>query len=82
MKDIIQKFQKNERDTGSSEVQIIAMTQRIQSISAHTKFHKKDFHCKRGLMQCISRRKSLLKYLKSRDGERYLELVQALGLRH
>jgi len=82
MKELIQRFQKNPQDTGSSEVQIILMTQKIQSITDHVKSHSKDFHCRRGLMQCVSRRKSLLKYLKRQSQDRYHSLIKALGLRH
>lgn len=82
MKDIIEKFQIDPSDTGSASVQVIYMTQRILSIAEHTKTHKKDFHCRRGLMQCISKRKSLLKYIKKGSVQKYQDLIKALGLRH
>jgi len=82
MIELIQKFQKNPQDTGSSEVQIILMTHKIQAITGHIKSHSKDFHCRRGLMKCVSRRKALLKYLKRQSQERYQSIIKALGLRH
>jgi small subunit ribosomal protein S15 len=82
MKDIIEKFQKNKQDTGSSEVQVIQLTHKIKVISDHIKLHPKDFHCKIGLMADISQRKSLLSYLKRKKLSRYQELIKALGLRH
>jgi small subunit ribosomal protein S15 len=81
MKEIIEKFQRDPKDTGSAEVQVILMTQRIQMISAHMQKHRKDVHCLRGLKQCISKRKSLLAYVSRKSVQRYQELIQALGLR-
>lgn len=82
MKEIIQKFQRSPKDTGSSEVQIILMTERIQSVSEHLKAHPKDFHSRRGLMKSINQRRSLLSYLKRENQSRYQEVIGALGLRH
>ena len=82
MKDIFAKFRKNEADSGSSPVQVILMTGRIKSISEHMKAHPKDLHCRPGLMQCISKRRSLLAYIKKGDVTQYQDLIKALGLRH
>lgn len=82
MNEILEKFQLNGKDTGSSAVQIIHMTRRIQEIAAHVKTHRKDNHCLRGLMRCISKRKSLLAYLKKGNQQMYQDLIRALGLRH
>ncbi len=82
MNAIFSEFQKSPKDTGSSEVQVIRLTQRIQSLSLHMQKHRKDFHSRRGLLQCISLRKSLLSYIKRHSVSRYQSLIQALGLRH
>jgi small subunit ribosomal protein S15 len=78
----LQAFRRSPDDTGSPEVQVAAMTHRILEISEHLKIHRKDFHCKRGLMILLGRRKSLLAYLKRKDVSRYQGLIQSLGLRH
>lgn len=82
MNDLIQQFQQNPKDTGSSAVQVIRLTDKIKTIAEHVKAHKKDLHCRRGLMAAISQRKSHLAYLKRKNEAKYFSLIQALGLRH
>ena len=81
VKDIIAEFGKDEHDSGSAEVQIAIMTQRIKHLTEHLKVHKKDNHTRRGLMQIIGKRRRLLKYVKNRDIEGYRELIKKLGIR-
>lgn len=68
-------------DTGSPEVQVAILTARINELTPHFKTHAKDHHGRRGLLRMVSRRRKLLDYLKSKDAERYLALIQKLGLR-
>ncbi|HWU71487.1 MAG TPA: 30S ribosomal protein S15 [Pseudoxanthomonas sp.] len=68
-------------DTGSPEVQVALITARIEQLGEHFKTHKKDHHSRRGLLQLVNRRRSLLDYLKRKDGERYKALIEKLGLR-
>ncbi|MBK9215635.1 MAG: 30S ribosomal protein S15 [Chloracidobacterium sp.] len=68
-------------DTGSSQVQIALLTQRINALTEHFKIHKKDNNSRRGLLQLVSRRRKLLDYLKHRDIEQYHELIKKLGIR-
>ena len=68
-------------DTGSPEVQVALLTARIEHLSGHFKTHKKDHHSRRGLLQLVNRRRSLLDYLKRKDNERYKALIEMLGLR-
>ena len=68
-------------DTGSPEVQVALLTARIEHLSGHFKTHKKDHHSRRGLLQLVNRRRSLLDYLKRKDNERYKGLIEKLGLR-
>jgi small subunit ribosomal protein S15 len=82
MIELLSKFQKSPKDTGSSHVQVVRLTKRIQDLSQHMQKHRKDFHSRRGLMQCISQRKSLLAYIKRHSVQEYSELIAALGLRH
>ena len=79
--ELIQKFGLHERDTGSPEVQIALLTERIKLLSEHFKVHKKDHHSRRGLMKLVGRRRRLLDYLKREDVERYRRLIEELGLR-
>jgi len=79
--ELVAKFGKNEKDTGSAEVQIAILTDEINNLTSHLKTHIHDFHSKRGLMIKIGKRKSLLTYLKNRDLESYKRVVEALGLR-
>ena len=68
-------------DTGSPEVQVALLTGRIEQLTEHFKTHKKDHHSRRGLLQLVNRRRSLLDYLKRKDNERYKALIETLGLR-
>ena len=79
--ELVAKFGKNEKDTGSAEVQIAILTDEINNLTAHLKTHIHDFHSKRGLMIKIGKRKCLLTYLRNRDLESYKSVVEALGLR-
>lgn len=78
---ILQEFRIHETDTGSAEVQIALLTQRIFSITEHLKVHKKDHHSRRGLLQLVGRRRRLLDYIKKKDVNRYRKLIKALNLR-
>lgn len=78
---IIDRFKKHPTDTGSPEVQIAILTKRIQYLTEHFKVHKKDFHSRRGLLKLVGRRHRLLRYLKTKDAERYFKLIKELGLR-
>jgi len=75
------EYQRGERDTGSSEVQVALLTERINELSEHFKVHKKDHHSRRGLLKIVSQRRRLLDYLKRKDVERYSALIGRLGLR-
>jgi len=79
--EIIKKHAKHEGDTGSAEVQIALLTERINHLTEHFKFHKKDFAGRRGLLKLVGRRRSLLAYLRNKDIERYRNIVKELGLR-
>lgn len=79
--ELIKKFRLHEKDTGSPEVQIALLTERINSLSQHFKIHKKDHHSRRGLMKLVGQRRRLLEYLKGEDVERYRRLIRELGLR-
>ncbi len=79
--EVIEKYKTHDGDTGSPEVQVALLTERINELTEHFKIHKKDHHSRRGLLMLVSQRKSLLSYLKSKSVERYLKLIQALGLR-
>lgn len=80
--EIIAKFGKNEKDTGSPEVQIALLTHRINHLNEHLKTHKKDHHSRRGLLKMVGVRRSFLNYLAKNDIERYRAIVEKLGLRH
>ena len=79
--EIIKQFQKDEKDTGSPEVQIAILTQRIKELTEHLKANKKDHSSRRGLFKMIRRRKGMLNYLRDNDIERYRAIVEKLGLR-
>lgn len=78
---VIREYRKHENDVGSSEVQVAILAKRILDVTAHLKEHKKDFSSRRGLLAMVSRRRSLLTYLKKGDPQGYRTLVQSLGLR-
>ena len=78
---IIKEYARHEGDTGSPEVQIAVLTYRINSLTEHLKEHQKDFHSRRGLLQMVGSRRSLLNYLKEIDIERYRAIIAALQLR-
>ena len=79
--DIVKKFGKNDKDTGSSEVQIALLTERIRVLTEHVKMNKKDNHSKRGLVMLVSQRKKLLKSLRRVNPESYLNVTQELSIR-
>lgn len=79
--EIIRRHRLHETDTGSPEVQVALLTERIEYLTEHLKLHKKDHHSRRGLLKLVGRRKRLMNYLKRKDPERYLKTKQALGLR-
>ncbi|MEO5779426.1 MULTISPECIES: 30S ribosomal protein S15 [Arthrobacter] len=78
---IIQDFATSEGDTGSPEVQVAVLTQRIKDLTEHMKEHKHDYHTQRGLLAMVGRRKRMLTYLKNTDINRYRALIERLGLR-
>ncbi|GAB4270938.1 MAG: 30S ribosomal protein S15 [Candidatus Rifleibacteriota bacterium] len=78
---IIEEYKLSDKDTGSPEVQIAILTKRINNLSAHFAANPKDHHSRRGLLKMIGARKRHLAYLKRKDAERYLKLIQKLGLR-
>ena len=80
-KDIVKKYGKNEQDTGSTEVQIALLTEKINELTEHLKANKKDFGGKRGLLMMVGHRKCLLSYLKDKDLQGYRDLVKKLNLR-
>lgn len=80
-REIIEKFRLHEKDTGSPEVQVAILTERIEYLTEHFKTHKKDHHSRRGLLKLVGQRRRLLEYIKNKDIERYRALIQRLGLR-
>ena len=80
-KNLIEQFKTHEGDTGSPEVQIALLTERINGLTEHFKTHAKDHHSRRGLLMLVGRRRRLLEYLKKKDGDRYHRLIERLGLR-
>ena len=78
---IVTDYQRAQGDTGSPEVQVALLTARINDLTGHFKAHTKDHHSRRGLLKMVSQRSSLLQYLRQTDRARYLEVIQALGLR-
>ena len=79
--EIIEKFKLHPNDTGSSEVQVALITDRITYLTAHFKTHKKDHHSRQGLLKLVGQRRSLLDYVKKKDINRYRSIVEKLGLR-
>ena len=80
-KTIIEKFQQNEKDTGSSEVQVALLTARINHLTEHLRIHPKDFHSRMGLLKMVGHRKGLLNYIKDKDIVKYRDLIAELGIR-
>jgi len=80
-KEMIENFRLHEKDTGSPEVQIAILSERINNLTEHFKVHKKDHHSRRGLLKLVGKRRRLLNYLKDNELERYREVVGRLGLR-
>jgi len=80
-KEIIAKFGKHENDTGCPEVQIALLSNRITYLTEHFQTHKKDHHSRRGLLKLVGQRRSLLNYLKSKDVNRYREVIREMGIR-
>ena len=79
--EVVSNFRVHEKDTGSPEVQIALLTNRISELTEHLKTHKKDHSSRRGLLMLVGRRSSLLKYLSRTDRERYQKVIERLGLR-
>ena len=79
--EIIKNYQLHESDTGSPEVQIALLTERINQLTEHLKEHKKDFSSQRGLMKMVGKRRGLLNYLRKKSPQRYQEVLSRLGLR-
>ena len=79
--DLIKKFAKKENDTGSPEVQVAILTERIKNLTEHLKLHKNDFGSRRGLLSMVGQRRNLLKYIKNKNEDRYTNLIKKLGLR-
>jgi small subunit ribosomal protein S15 len=80
-REIVQKFGKDENDTGSPEVQVALLTERINHLTEHLREHSKDHHSRRGLLMLVGQRRRLLNYLQRRQLDRYRSLIQELGLR-
>lgn len=80
-KKVIEKFRLHDSDTGSPEVQVSLLTNRISYLTEHLKIHKKDHHSRRGLLKLVGRRRRLLNYVRSKDVNRYRTIIDTLGLR-
>ena len=79
---LMTEYKTHDNDTGSPEVQIAVLTERIRELTEHMKIHVKDFHSRRGLLKMVGRRRKLLRYLKDNNFDRYKTLIERLGLRH
>ncbi len=79
--EVVREYALHEGDTGSPEVQVAILTERIKNLTGHLQTHKKDFHSRRGLLIMVGQRRRLLDYVKSREQSRYETLIQRLGLR-
>lgn len=79
--EIINEFKKHDSDTGSPEVQIAILTERITYLTEHFKIHKKDHHSRRGLLKLVGQRRRLLDYLKGKELDRYKKVIERLGIR-
>jgi small subunit ribosomal protein S15 len=80
-KSLIEQFRTHEGDTGSPEVQIALLTERVNSLTEHFKSHAKDHHSRRGLLMLIGKRRGLLEYLRKKESERYRVIIEKLGIR-
>jgi small subunit ribosomal protein S15 len=80
-REIVDRYGRDQRDTGSTEVQVALLTARINDLTQHLREHTKDHHSRRGLLMLVGKRRRLLKYLQSSDIDRYRQLIQQLGLR-
>lgn len=80
-KEIVQTYRQHDTDTGSPEVQIALLTDRIVYLTAHFKIHKKDHHSRRGLLKLVGQRRRMLDYVKRRDFARYKSIIERLGIR-
>ena len=80
-KEIISKFATNEKDTGSAQVQIAVLSERINNLTEHFKLHKHDNHSKKGLVALVNKRKKLLSYLSKKNNEKYKEIIKELKIR-
>ena len=78
---VVKQYQRSGKDTGSPEVQIALLTERINGLAEHFKSHVKDFHSRRGLLKMVSQRRKLLDYLKRKDADKYRVLIDRLGIR-
>ena len=79
--EIISNFSRGDADTGSPEVQVAILNERISNLTGHFQTHKKDNHSRRGLLKMVSRRRKLLDYIKSKEEQRYKNLIERLGIR-
>ncbi len=79
--ELIKEYGKTDTDSGSAEVQVAILTERIRNLTEHLKVHKKDNHTRRGLMQLIGKRRGLLKHIKARNIDEYRDLIKRLGIR-
>ena len=79
--EVINTYKRDEKDTGSPEVQIALLTKRINELTEHLKVHKKDNHSRRGLLKMVGKRRNLLNYLAKKDVQRYRDIIAKLGLR-
>ena len=79
--ELVGQFKREQNDTGSPEVQIAILTERVNNLTAHMKTHKKDYATRRGLLGMVSRRRRLLDYLRDIDAQRYLDIIGKLGIR-
>ena len=79
--ELVKQYGKSETDTGSAEVQVAILTERIKELTEHMKSHQKDFHTRRGLLMLVGKRRRLLSYIKKNDIENYRNLIKSLGIR-
>ena len=79
--EIINTYKRDEKDTGSPEVQVALLTERINELTEHLKVHKKDNHSRRGMLKMVGKRRNLLNYLAKKDVQRYRDIIAKLGLR-